>query len=178
MATPKRLLMVSCPPNKCQHSMLDMSRAIIASSRDYTRRAILSERAPHRDKTTNSRLKHLRRKQYLVKRPQSGLDTKTYWMSAVIEHWLWNRSVSKLTSSSDPSPLHNSDGVLIEARVSKSASAIQVNCIWRLIKCTSLNQEPFEWWLFHQPTTRTVSLLGHNCFLSNHSQFITHLLTT
>jgi hypothetical protein len=52
-----------------------------------------SERAPHRDRTTNSRPKILKRKQYLVKRPQSGLDTKTYWLtdwlSAVNLLWLW-----------------------------------------------------------------------------------------
>jgi hypothetical protein len=39
---------------------------------------LLSERELHRDRTTNSRPKLLKRKQYLVKRPQSGLDTKTY----------------------------------------------------------------------------------------------------
>jgi hypothetical protein len=38
-----------------------------------------SARVPHRDRTTNSRPELLKRKQYLVKRPQSGLDTKTYW---------------------------------------------------------------------------------------------------
>jgi hypothetical protein len=35
-------------------------------------------RALHGDKTTNFRPKHLKRKQYLVKHPQSGLDSKTY----------------------------------------------------------------------------------------------------
>jgi hypothetical protein len=42
---------------------------------------LLSERAPQRDSTTNSRPKVLKRKQYLVKRPQSGLDTETYWLT-------------------------------------------------------------------------------------------------
>jgi hypothetical protein len=42
------------------------------------RPGLSSERAPHRDRRTNSRHKHLKRKKYLVKRPQSGLDVKTY----------------------------------------------------------------------------------------------------
>jgi hypothetical protein len=40
------------------------------------RPGLSSERAPHRDKITNFRPKHLKRKQYLVIRPQSGHDTK------------------------------------------------------------------------------------------------------
>jgi hypothetical protein len=55
------------------------------------RPGLLSERAPHRDRTTNSRPKLLKRKHYLVKRPQSGLDTKTYWLI----NWLTvNRKVT------------------------------------------------------------------------------------
>jgi hypothetical protein len=42
------------------------------------RPGLSSERAPHRHRTTNSRPKLLKRKRYLVKRPQSGLDIKTY----------------------------------------------------------------------------------------------------
>jgi hypothetical protein len=45
------------------------------------RLGLSSERAPHRDKTTNSRPKLLKRKQYLLKRPQSWLDTKTDWLT-------------------------------------------------------------------------------------------------
>jgi hypothetical protein len=45
------------------------------------RPGLSSERAPHRDRTANSRPKLLKRKQNLVKRPQSGLDTKTYWLT-------------------------------------------------------------------------------------------------
>jgi hypothetical protein len=37
-----------------------------------------SERASHRDRTTNSRPRLLKKKQYLVKRPRNGLDTKTF----------------------------------------------------------------------------------------------------
>jgi hypothetical protein len=37
-----------------------------------------SQMALHTDRTTNSRPELLKGKQYLVKRPQSGLDTKTY----------------------------------------------------------------------------------------------------
>jgi hypothetical protein len=40
-----------------------------------------SERASHRDRTTNYRPKLLKTKQSLVKRPQSWLDTKTYWVT-------------------------------------------------------------------------------------------------
>jgi hypothetical protein len=40
------------------------------------RPGLSSARAPHRDRTTNSRPTLLKRKQYLVTRPQSGLDTK------------------------------------------------------------------------------------------------------
>jgi hypothetical protein len=47
----------------------------------HTRPSLSSKRAPHRDRTRNSRPKHLKRKQYLVKRPQSGLDAKTYWLT-------------------------------------------------------------------------------------------------
>jgi hypothetical protein len=45
------------------------------------RLGLSSERAPHRDRTTNSRPKLLKRMQYLVKRPQSWLDIKTYWLT-------------------------------------------------------------------------------------------------
>jgi hypothetical protein len=45
------------------------------------RPGLSSEKAPRRDKTTNFTPKHLTRKQYLLKRPQSGLDTKTYWLT-------------------------------------------------------------------------------------------------
>jgi hypothetical protein len=48
-----------------------------------------SERTPHKDRTTNSRPKLLKRKQYLVKRSQSGIDTKTYWMTDWLTDWLW-----------------------------------------------------------------------------------------
>jgi hypothetical protein len=50
-----------------------------------------SERAPHRDRTTNSRPKLLKRKQYLVKCPQSWLDTKTFWLTDWLRavKWLW-----------------------------------------------------------------------------------------
>jgi hypothetical protein len=50
-----------------------------------------AERAPHKDRTTNSRPKLLKRKRYLVKRPQSGLDTKTYWLTdwPTAVKWLW-----------------------------------------------------------------------------------------
>jgi hypothetical protein len=51
------------------------------------RPGLSSERAPHRERTINSRPKLLKRKQYLVKRPQSGLATKTYWLTVVM--WLW-----------------------------------------------------------------------------------------
>jgi hypothetical protein len=61
--------------SKCTHRQ--MTRLWLEKDRP----GFSSERAPHRDKTTNSRPKHLKRKQYLVKRPQSGLDTKTYWLT-------------------------------------------------------------------------------------------------
>jgi hypothetical protein len=74
--------------------------------------SLSSERAPHRGRTTNSRPKLLKRKQHLVKCPQSGLDTKTYWLtdwltvsrkvtltlkqwlSAVKWLWLWSKGLS------------------------------------------------------------------------------------
>jgi hypothetical protein len=58
------------------------------------RHGLSSERAPHRDRTTNSRPKHLKRKQYLFRRPQSGLDTRhADWLTVsrkvtlTIENW-------------------------------------------------------------------------------------------
>jgi hypothetical protein len=50
------------------------------SRKDATkdRPGLTSERASHRDRTTNSRPKLLKRKKYLVEHPQSALDTKTY----------------------------------------------------------------------------------------------------
>jgi hypothetical protein len=42
------------------------------------RSGLMSERTHHKDRTTDFRPKFLKRKQYLVKHPQSGLDTKTY----------------------------------------------------------------------------------------------------
>jgi hypothetical protein len=45
------------------------------------RPGISSNGAPYRYRTTNSRPKLLKRKHYLVKCPQSGLNTKTYWLT-------------------------------------------------------------------------------------------------
>jgi hypothetical protein len=64
------------------------------------RPSLSSERVPQRDRTTNSRPKLLKRKQYLVKRPQSGLDTKTYWLTVsrkatltlTLRRWSWRMS--------------------------------------------------------------------------------------
>jgi hypothetical protein len=49
------------------------------------RPGLSSERAPYRDRTRNSRPKLLKRKQYVVKRPQSGLDTKTHWLTVSLK---------------------------------------------------------------------------------------------
>jgi hypothetical protein len=40
-----------------------------------------TERGRPSERTENSRTKLLKRKKYLVKRPQSGLNTKTYWLT-------------------------------------------------------------------------------------------------
>jgi hypothetical protein len=69
--------------SKCTHRQ--MNRPWLTKVRP----GLSSERALHRDRTTNCRLKLLKGKQYLVKRPQNGLDTKTYWPSAVKWFWLW-----------------------------------------------------------------------------------------
>jgi hypothetical protein len=61
--------------SKCTHRQ--MTRLWLTKERP----GLSSERAPDRDKTTNSRPNHLKRKQYLVKRPQSGLEAKTHWLT-------------------------------------------------------------------------------------------------
>jgi hypothetical protein len=53
------------------------------------RPGLSSERAPHSERTTNFRPKLLKRKQYLVKRPQNGLDTKTYWLTGWLSAVKW-----------------------------------------------------------------------------------------
>jgi hypothetical protein len=70
---------------KCTHRQ--MTRLWLTKDRP----GLSSERAPHRDRKTNSRPKLLKRKQYLVKRPQSGLNTKTYWLTDWLSavKWLW-----------------------------------------------------------------------------------------
>jgi hypothetical protein len=66
--------------------------SLTVSRKVTLRHDLSSKRAPHRDRTTNSRPKLLKMKQYLVKRPQSGLENKTYWLtdwlSAVKLLWL------------------------------------------------------------------------------------------
>jgi hypothetical protein len=61
--------------SKCTHRQ--MTRLWLTKDRP----GLSSERAPHKDNTTHFRPKHLKRKQHLVKRPQSGLDTRTYWLT-------------------------------------------------------------------------------------------------
>jgi hypothetical protein len=52
-------------------------------------RDLSSERAPHRDRATNSILKLLKRKNYLVKRPQSWLDPDWLTISSKVTLTLW-----------------------------------------------------------------------------------------
>jgi hypothetical protein len=64
-------------------SLIDVANETVGRKmpvQEYKGQTLPLVRAPHRDKTTNSRPKHLKRKQYLnlVKRPQSKLDAKTY----------------------------------------------------------------------------------------------------
>jgi hypothetical protein len=75
--TESTYLCVALQIRRCEHRQ--MTRLWLTKDRP----GLSSETAPQRDKTTNSRPKHLKRKQYLVKRPQSGLDAKTYWLMTV-----------------------------------------------------------------------------------------------
>jgi hypothetical protein len=61
------------------------------------RPGLSSERSSHRDRATNSRPKLMKRKEYLVKRPQSGLNTKTYWLTDWLTDWLTVRRKVTLT---------------------------------------------------------------------------------
>jgi hypothetical protein len=79
---------------------LTVSRKVTSTSSDrlYTknRPGLSSERAPHRDRTTNSRHKLLIRKKYPVKRPQSGLDTKTCWLWRMYKIYKINKYKNKM----------------------------------------------------------------------------------
>jgi hypothetical protein len=94
------------------------------------RPSLSSERAPHRDTTTNSRPKLLQRKQYLVKRPQSGLDTKTYWLTDEVTLTLVETSVSTTTwTSADANSeqdIHGSSATSEEAQTDCIASVNKV----------------------------------------------------
>jgi hypothetical protein len=93
------------------------------------RHDLSSERAPHRDRA-NSRPKLLKRKQYLVKRPQSGLDTKIYWLTVSLKVTLSQRHDLSSETETERIPDPNSwKGSNIWSNVHKVGSTLR-NTDW------------------------------------------------